>query len=180
MAKSFQDLTDFLVGLGTDRVPHSQTYFLSHLIGVYRDLKAWGAPEHLALAGLFHSIYGTEAFQGFKISLDRRGEVQALIGADAERIAYLNCALTRESLDGSVLAGGAPALWDRFEDAPLSLADTEFTDLVTLHLCDRLEQVGRSQNWGLRAEAFQAMAERLGGVALERWQSVFASQTAAA
>ena len=42
MARSFRELTDYLVGLGVDKVPHSKTRFLSHLIGVYRDLKEWG------------------------------------------------------------------------------------------------------------------------------------------
>src|SRR5436190_17801280 len=136
MARSFRELTDYLVALGVDKVSHSKTRFLSHLIGVYRDLKEWGCPEHLALAGLFHSIYGTEAFQGFSLPLDRRAEVRELIGERAERLAYVNCALTRESLDASVAASGPPRLWDRFEDRPLELTDEEFTDLITLHLCD--------------------------------------------
>ncbi len=180
MTHNLKELTDFLVGLGVDKVPHSKTYFLSHLIGVYRDLKEWGAPEHLALAGLFHSIYGTEAFQGFRISLDRREEVRSLIGERAERLAYANCALTRDSLDASVLAAGRPNVWDRFRNAPLEITDEDYADLLTLHLCDRLEQVERSQNWDLRSAAFRGMAERLGGVALETWTRVFAGARPAA
>ena len=41
---------------------------------------------------MFHSIYGTEKFQGFTLPLERRAEVRALIGDRAERLAYLNCA----------------------------------------------------------------------------------------
>src|SRR4051812_42178262 len=141
MPRPFRELTDYLVGLGVDRVPHSKTRFLSHLIGVHQDLKEWGCPEHLRLAGLFHSIYGTEAFQGFSLPLSRRAEIRELIGDQAERIAYINCALPRESLDASVAAGGPPRLWDRFEDRLLEVTDAEFTELITLHLCDRLEQV---------------------------------------
>lgn len=176
MARSFKELTGYLVGLGVDKVPHSKTRFLSHLIGVYTDLKEWGCPEHLALAGLFHSIYGTQAFQGFSLPLDRRSEVQELIGERAERLAYINCALTRESLDTSVATGGPPHLWDRFEDRPLEVSDQEFTDLITLHLCDRLEQVGRSQNWDFRRRAWENMARRLDGVALENWQRVYGQE----
>jgi hypothetical protein len=173
MAHDFKKLTDYLVGLGTDQVPHSQTPFLAHLIGVYRDLKEWGAPEHLVLAGLFHSIYSTEAFQRFGLPLEKRGEVRELIGERAERLAYVNCALTRESLDASVRSEAAPRLWDRFRDAPVEISDEEFRDLMTLHLCDRLEQVGRTGNWEYRREAWEGMARRLGGVALERWRAVF-------
>ena len=173
MPRPFRELTDYLVALGTDHVPHSNTPFLAHLIGVYRDLKAWGCPEHLVLAGLFHSIYGTEAFQGFTLPLSKRDEVRELIGEQAERLAYINCALTRESLDASVAAGGPPRLWDRFEDRPLPVDPAEYTDLLTLHLCDRLEQVERSGRWDVRRQAFENMARRLGGVALENWEKVF-------
>jgi (p)ppGpp synthase/HD superfamily hydrolase len=167
-------MTDYLVALGTDKVPHSNTPFLAHLIGVYRDLKEWDCPEYLAVAGLFHSIYGTEMFQRFSLPLSKRDEIRELIGEHSERIAYANCALTRVSMDGSVAAGGPPRLWDRFQDCPLEIADEDFHDLVTLHLCDRLEQVERTGNWDLRREAWGHMAHRLGGIALESYERVFA------
>jgi hypothetical protein len=173
MAHDFGRLTDYLVSLGTDKVPHTKTRFLSHLIGVYRDLRAWGCPEHVGLAGLFHSIYGTEAFQGFALPLEKREEVRTLIGERAERLAYLNCALTRKTLDASVANGGPPHLWDRFRNEPLGLTEEEFTELLTLHLCDRLEQVERSGNWHLRRPAWEQMARRLGGVAYESWERVY-------
>jgi (p)ppGpp synthase/HD superfamily hydrolase len=179
MAHDFKKLTGYLVDLGTEKVPHSNTPFLAHLIGVYRDLKEWGAPEHLVLAGLFHSIYSTQAFQRFGLDVEKRDEVRALIGERAERLAYINCALTRESLDASV-AEGRPQLWDRFENAPLPISDEEFTDLITLHLCDRLEQVARTGNWEYRASAWRNMAHRLGGIALERYEQVYGSAPTAA
>jgi hypothetical protein len=175
MARSFRQLTDFLVAEGTAAIPHSGTHFLSHLVGVYRDLKEWGCPEYLCLAGLFHSIYGTQAFQGFALPLERRGEIRDLIGEQAERIAYINCALTYESLDSSVAAGGAPQLRNRFTGEPLPVTGPEYRDLLTLHLCDRLEQAGRSQDWGMRRDAWENMAKHLGGIALERWQEVYAA-----
>ena len=50
MAHDFRELTDYLRSVGTERVPHSEGYFLAHLIGVYRDLKEWGCEEHVVLA----------------------------------------------------------------------------------------------------------------------------------
>src|SRR5258708_11425671 len=85
---TFKQLTDFLVALGTDKVPHTDEVFLAHLIGVYRDLKDWDCDEDVCRAGMFHSIYGTEKFQLFSLPLARRGEVRALIGERAERLAY--------------------------------------------------------------------------------------------
>jgi len=173
MAHDFRHLTDYLVSVGADKIPHSDTRFLSHLIGVYRDLKDWGCEEPVCLAGLFHSIYGTEMFQGFALPLTERDTIRGLIGERAERLAYVNCALTRPSMDASVASPAPPQLWDRFDDAPLEVTESEFTDLVTLHLCDRLEQVERSGNWELRRQAWEDMARRLGGIAFQSWERVF-------
>jgi (p)ppGpp synthase/HD superfamily hydrolase len=174
MARSFQEMTDFLVGLGTAEIPHSGTRFFSHLTGVHRMLKDWGCPEHVALAGLFHAVYGTQTFDRHGLPLERRHEVRDLIGERAERLAYANCALVRESIDASVASGGPPQLWDRYTDGPLPIREEEFEDLLTLHLCDRLEQVARSGNWEWRREAWEQMARRLGGVAEETFERVYA------
>src|SRR5438132_411190 len=99
MSTPFKQLTDFLVQLGIEKVGHTQKSYLAHLIGVYRDLEAQGCGEEVCRAGMFHSIYGTELFQGYKLPLERRAEVRALIGERAERLAYLNCAMDRTSFD---------------------------------------------------------------------------------
>ena len=99
MDKDFKKMTDFLVGMGIEQVPHTHKSYLAHLIAVYRDLETQGCPEDVCRAGMFHSIYGTEKFQGFTLPLERRGEVRALIGDRAERLAYLNCAMDRASFD---------------------------------------------------------------------------------
>src|SRR6185369_3636823 len=91
-------LTDFLVTLGIERVPHTQKNYLAHLISVYNLMKAHGFEEEFCLAGLFHSIYGTEQFQGFKLTLDERPELERLIGRRAERLAFWNCFMDRSTL----------------------------------------------------------------------------------
>src|SRR4051794_36779853 len=100
MDKDFKRLTDFLVGMGVEQVSHTHKSYLAHLIAVSRTLEAQSFPEEVYRAGMFHSIYGTERFQGFKLPLERRDEVRALIGERAERLAYLNCAMNRASFDG--------------------------------------------------------------------------------
>ena len=178
MEHNFRKLTDYLRSLGTDKVSHSEGNFMGHLIGVYRDLKAWGCEEHLVLAGLFHSIYGTESFQGYCLPWEQRQEVRDLIGERAERLAYVNCLLSRPSLDGSVAAGGPPQLVSRLDGTPIPITDEEYTDLVTLHLCDRLEQVERVGFWDWRRQAWEDMAQRLGGVAQESWSRIYGSAPA--
>ena len=92
---SFRELTDYFQQVGATDVAHSTKSYLAHAIGVYNDLKEWGCSEEIARVGLFHSIYGTELFQGFTLPLDKRDEIRELIGERAERIAWLNCAMDR-------------------------------------------------------------------------------------
>lgn len=64
MDRDLKRLTDFLVNMGVEQVPHTHKSYLAHLIAVYRSLEAQGYPEDVCRAGMFHSIYGTERFQG--------------------------------------------------------------------------------------------------------------------
>jgi hypothetical protein len=56
----------------------------------------------------------------------------------------------------------------------VELSEEDFTDLCKIHLYDWLEQVPRSQKRDYRREAYRRMAARLGGVALESYDRVFA------
>ena len=179
MSERMRRFADYLRELGAADIDHSENTYLAHASGVYRDLKSWGCSQALCDAGMFHSIYGTELFQGFTLPLERRGEVRDLIGERAERLVYLNCCLLRASLDESVRRGRAPhTLKDRFLQQEIELSQEDFDDLCRLHLCDWLEQVARDDRWSLRRQAFRSMAERLGGVALESYDRVFAMEPA--
>src|SRR4051812_45690909 len=99
MSATFKQLTDFLVNLGIEQIAHTQKNYLGHLISVYKLMQAYGCNDELCRAGLFHSIYGTEKFQGFKLALERRADLADMIGSHAERLAYWNCLMDRGSLD---------------------------------------------------------------------------------
>ena len=181
MATTYKDLTDFLVNLGVEKVAHSQKNFLAHLIAAYRLMKDAGCDEELCRAGMFHSIYGTQQFQGFKLPLDQRGAVRALIGDRAERLAYLNCAMFRPTFDESVAQQGETYTFqDRITNENVTLSRQDFDDLCRVHLYDWLEQVPRSRyGWSYRREAYRQMATRLGGIAEEIYAKVFANEPAA-
>jgi hypothetical protein len=137
MAKHFKELTDYLLAQGVEQVGHTGKSYLAHLIGVYKLMEAQGCPEELCRAGMFHSIYGTERFQGFKLSLERREEVRALIGERAERLAYLNCAMDRASFDRAVKQlGDCFTITDRLtgEEVPLSRRLRRFVSHTPLRL----------------------------------------------
>ena len=96
MESTFKDLTDFLITIGVDEIKHTDKGYLAHAIGVHNDLREWGCGVALCRAAMFHSIYGTEFFQGFTFPIERRGEIRELIGERAEKLAYWNCAINRK------------------------------------------------------------------------------------
>jgi hypothetical protein len=171
----YKHLTDYLIGLGVDQVAHTQKSYLAHLLAVYRDLQEHGCADYVCRAGMFHSLYGTARFQGFTVPLDRRGEVRALIGERAERLAYLNCAMDRSSFDRALEAGAEPYRFrDRLSGEEVALSASDFEDLCRVHLFDWLEQVGRSHAWNYRRDAYRRMAEHLGPEVLALYERVFA------
>src|SRR5262249_19422313 len=177
MDKDFPRMTDFLVGMGVEQVPHTHKSYLAHLIAVFRSLEAQGYPEDVCRAGMFHSIYGTERFQGFTLPLERRDEIRALIGDRAERLAYLNCAMNPASLARALDQVVEPyRIVDRITGEEVPLSRHDYDDLCRVHLFDWLEQVPRSREWNYRRTAYRQMARRLGGPAEESYERVFAQE----
>lgn len=176
MPATFKQLTDFLVNLGIEQIAHTQKNYLAHLISVYKLMQATGYDEDLCRAGLFHSIYGTEQFQGFKLPMERRSELAALVGSRAERLAYWNCLMDRNSLDELLAQADEPFLLrNRESGETMPLTRREFDELCCVHLFDWLEQAPRSRfGWDYRRQAYRHMAERLGGRAIEAFDHVFA------
>lgn len=177
MKPTFKELTSYLVSLGTADVAHSEKSYLAHAIGVYNDMKAWRQSEDLCNAALFHSIYGTQQFQGFTLPLERRSELREKIGEYAEQLVFVNCFMDRDTLDSQVSdIKNRYVIKNRETGEEMILTEGEFEDLLRLHLCDWLEQVERADWWDYRRAAYRGMAERLGGIALEAYEDVFARE----
>ena len=176
MPATFKQLTDFLVELGLEQIAHTQKNYLAHLISVYKLMQSAGCDEELCRAGLLHSIYGTEKFQGFKLGLDRREELAKLVGSRAERLAYWNCLMDRGSLDELLTQEGEPFLLRNRENGEtMPLTRWELDDLCCVHLFDWLEQAPRSRfGWDYRRQAYRRMAERLGDRAVKEFDRVYA------
>ncbi|NQV26262.1 MAG: hypothetical protein HQ518_18060 [Rhodopirellula sp.] len=173
---TFRDLTNYLKEVGATEVAHSDKGYLAHAIGVYNDLKTWGWDEELACTGIFHSIYGTQLFQGFTLPLEKRSEIAELIGERAEQLCWLNCAIDRQHFDNEILKTEGPyQILDRFSGEFVDVPDEDFDALCFMHICDWLEQVGRSGAYDYRRTGYRDLAHRVGGVGLENYKRVFAN-----
>lgn len=180
MPSDFKRMTDFLTELGIERIAHTEKSYLAHLIGLYRYLQSQGAIEEICRAGMFHSIYGTERFQGFKLPLERRGDVRELIGERAENLAYLNCAMDRASPDALVdQQTESYRIKDRITGGEVTLNRQDYDDLCRVHLFDWLEQVPRCKRWDYRRPAYRGMARRLGNAVEQEYERVFALEQSA-
>lgn len=174
----YKRMTAFLLDIGINDQPHSTKTYMGHLIAVHRLLEEQGCGQDACRAGLFHSVYGTELFQGYKLPLDRRGEVRELIGERAERLAYLNCVMERASFDACLDRSGPPyPIRERDAGVEAALNREDFDDLCRVHLYDWLEQVPRSRyGYGYRRASYRRMAERLGPDAVALYDQIFATE----
>jgi hypothetical protein len=135
---SFDDLVAFLRTTGAGEVAHTETHLLDHLVQTYAVLASWGCPEYLCRAGLFHSIYGTEFFTETTLPLTERGRVRDVIGADAERIAYLWGIVHRESIYAN-----EDFIVNREDGSRIPVTRQDIADLWTLDLANALEVITR-------------------------------------
>jgi xanthine dehydrogenase iron-sulfur cluster and FAD-binding subunit A len=128
---------EMLRALGFADLQHdSHVPFLSHLVGTRRLLASWGERPALCDAGLFHSVYGTEYFEPDRTPA--RAAVKAIVGEEAERIAWLWCAIRRDTIDGA-----RRTVQLRRDDSTEPLTTKEVVDLATLWAADTVEQVKR-------------------------------------
>jgi len=167
---------ELLERFGAVSVEHPSGTLLEHLRGTYEQLDRWGCSKDLCLAGLYHSVYGTEKFRKQTVPLEARDAVRGAIGKQAEEIAYLYCALSRESLYRNLDVGAPYGVKTQDSgEVPLSLA--QLADLMTLDLANRLEQLPRTRRNSAQIERDRTVYERavplLPGAAVVEFRGTF-------
>ncbi|MFF7378560.1 DUF6817 domain-containing protein [Streptomyces massasporeus] len=140
-----------LSGLGAADIAHPGGTLLAHLTRVQRQLAVWGARPALQLAGLCHAFYGTDGFPSALLSLDRRGELAAAAGAEAEALVYLYASCDRGATYPTLADTGGP-FHDRFtglSHVPELQSRRDFAELSAANEIDlaRLDPAFRAQ-WG--------------------------------
>lgn len=169
--------------------------FDEHLKGVQALLRGWKAPPHLTKAGLFHSIYGTEGFQGFSLSLEERKNIQEIIGEQAEYLCWIFCMVDRYSVDQTVFAWQNETINTTtqfvFQARPelgrfdIVLDKETWLDFIELTLADWMEQVegaaltpsdifhwNKGEAYSYRRLAYRKMSQILAAERPERLQEI--------
>jgi pimeloyl-ACP methyl ester carboxylesterase len=139
----FQRLHD----MGAGEFKHLNGTLEAHLLGTEALLAAWGAPDHVRTAGLFHAAYGTDGFEAALVGMSHRQSIAELIGEKAERLVYLYCCCDRNlyyPLIGTPAAMQLPNRWLGTMEA-LSLQDVR--DLSELTAANELEIAAQNKTF---------------------------------
>jgi len=118
---------------------HSGASLLTHLTGVHDKLKHWGCPQVLCLAGLFHSVYGTEHYRRQTVPISARPRVARVIGDEAEELAFRFCTLDTKAFVAEIDGHAAAAANG---DSAAELEAWQL-DLLHIFLANWLEQFPR-------------------------------------
>jgi hypothetical protein len=131
---------DLLRQLGTAAAPHSGRTFLEHLTGTHDLLERWGNDPAVCAAGLFHSIYGTSAYELRSADLANRARIAGVIGWQAEELAFHFCTTDRRGFFTE--AGQAqPTLRARTDGAPVAVSVATIGALIEIEVANCIEQI---------------------------------------
>ena len=135
-AEAIELLRDFRV----DEISHFDRPLRDHLVGCFTLLDQWGAPSHVCVAGLFHSIYGTETFKSAAAAATDRPRIRNVIGNAAEDLVYLFSFGDRRRL--SIDNRTPPYLWTSHSgDERAEIDDKTLGWLVLVEAANFVEQL---------------------------------------
>ncbi|MEU5977008.1 DUF6817 domain-containing protein [Streptomyces sp. NPDC047315] len=125
-------------GLGAAAIAHPGGTLVDHLQRVRSQLATWGARPALQLAGLCHSLYGTDGFPAVLLPPERRFELASVIGAEAEELVYLYGACDRGPTYRDLARADAP-FHDRLTGRPRTLTPRQRRDFTELTAANELD-----------------------------------------
>ncbi|AVH57905.1 MULTISPECIES: DUF6817 domain-containing protein [Streptomyces] len=135
--------------LGAQDIDHPGGTLLAHLIRVRDRLTRWEARPALQLAGLCHAFYGTDGFATALLPTDRRAELTAVIGAEAEAQVHFYASCDRTA-SYPTLADPAPAFHDRFTGRTWAPPLQQRRDFAELTAANELDLVDENPQWRAR------------------------------
>jgi hypothetical protein len=140
--KDVLQLCKWLSARGASGTPHSGRTLLEHLKGTWALLHNAGIREATCLGGLFHSVYGTNAFLTATAKTHDREAVQRLIGVEAESLAWIFGNISRPTvLIHALSSNGNVVLSNQLKECFLDDINTHtIDDLQAIECANLLEQ----------------------------------------
>ena len=166
---------EFLAARHAGDVGHSGSRLLEHLKGVAEILGQWGEGAEIVHAGLFHSVYGTEAFRRAIVKPEDRTAVQEVIGKPAERLAHIYGGMNANSFLAAARGSQPYQIQTRWVDDPITLSQDDMRALGLIFAANWLEQFPRMRGKTrvARMDDFKHLAVWLGGQAQTALNEVF-------
>ena len=166
--------------MGAGEFKHLNGSLAAHLRGTEALLRAWGAREALCLAGLYHAAYGTDGYQPALVSVGMRPKIAALIGEDAEEIAYLYGACLRQVYYPRIGTNSQHMFADRFSDSQYEISVERVCDITELILANELEIASGSLEFRVShgkklSELFERMRAFVSPSGFEAYRQILAS-----
>lgn len=166
-----------LQSLGAAERAHLNGTLAAHLRDTAALLRAWGAPEPVCTAGLYHAVYGTDAFRTALTSPSMRQNIRELIGPQAEELVYLYCACQRDSFYPRIGTPTQLQFPDRFTDTDYTITRGQLACLCELILANELEIASgsatfRAEHGESLCELFNRMAGLASDTALRAYRSI--------
>ncbi len=121
---------------------HSRHTLLAHLQGTHDLLVEWENEPDVCVAGLFHSIYGTYAFDKRCADVSMRKQIRGVIGPGAERLVHLFCVTDRRCFYEH-LGESRFYLRDIVEERNLELDQGTLAALIEIEVANVVEQLPR-------------------------------------
>jgi hypothetical protein len=136
-------ILSLLSEIHADESRHTGSSLLSHLRGTHDFLESWGNPPHVCLAGLFHSVYGTQSYRLQSATIERREMLRCAIGEDAEWLVYLFCVVDRATLFVEA-AKSEPQLYDRVHQQTVTASAENVRALIEIEVANYVEFLPRT------------------------------------
>jgi hypothetical protein len=128
-----------LLDLGADAFGHVSGSLAQHLRRTEALLRSWRNREALCLAGLYHAVYGTHGIRGSLVALDARRAIADIIGAEAEKAAYLYGACDRRRFHPRIGTHEQLRFFDRFTASEYAITEAALRDFCEITLANELE-----------------------------------------
>lgn len=160
-----QDPHRRLATLGAAAFAHVNGSLESHLRGTEALLRRWGNRDALCVAGLYHAVYGTDGITGSLAGIDTRADIARIIGAEAERLAYLYGACARDAFHPRIGTANQLRFTDRFAGCDYAITLADLRDLCEITVANELELASAGDHFRARhACELVALVERMEGL----------------